>query len=279
MAPQVRTSVLLRFPPALLARVDVARGHLNRHAFLIDLIERAVSRPRVDPDVETAGPDPVHGSLPASNPAEGPEDAGSNFSDPNPVFDAAAGALLSRAEYEALGFGFTEDQAELLDRLVAAQDSPQEMPGPLPTRDELVVGIARLAADKRMDDSAAPISASDPPATAGTREEREGPSGPDGDVLDAPVLAAGASVEPLNLSQDSRSEQANERAPVAVADEMLAESTFSAGGGGGDDGGSAALPTSYLEVFGGAVAHEHVWQVGDPRCVLCGDLYRMGDDA
>lgn len=38
-----RTPVLVRFPPALLARVDRMRGALNRHAFLIDLIERATA--------------------------------------------------------------------------------------------------------------------------------------------------------------------------------------------------------------------------------------------
>lgn len=47
-----RTPVLVRFPPALLGRVDEARGPLNRHAFLIDLIERAVVRSPVTPQRE-----------------------------------------------------------------------------------------------------------------------------------------------------------------------------------------------------------------------------------
>lgn len=54
-----RTSVLVRFPPALLARVDRVRGALNRHAFLIDLIERGTAPKVIPQESPTAGGGPA----------------------------------------------------------------------------------------------------------------------------------------------------------------------------------------------------------------------------
>lgn len=51
-----RTPVLVRFPPALLQAVDRERGPLNRHAFLIDLIERAVTARAVSDTPERTVP-------------------------------------------------------------------------------------------------------------------------------------------------------------------------------------------------------------------------------